>query len=588
MGEEEPAKNIVYCTECGAVIKPEEKLCPNCSSGLNQIITENQQDVLVILKTLPTANSAGYIKNLLAASGIMSKTRPSPTDVNADAVSVLVCTHDLEKAKNSIKDPANEPKATRFSYILKLTFSIAGKTLKTNAILILLSIAAALLVVIGFNLLLFSHMYIENNLIFIYPQMEQSQYIYLEAAGSGNNKLFFIYPDNCKKLIKLNDTIWMYSDSQTKEWIAGYISEIEEANGTNRTANKVYVNTLDKDIITQTGTKYRIIIKDPAPKVILTIDNKAIYNKDGRASVYIMVNGKAKSVGIITGTEYKGRTEVLSGISMSDILIESTTLRKDNLRDGIDVSPRIETKYIINFIFFVLAILIFRVTVTALYYGITKAASLTIEKKEYSANKIFRNIFSASFLKALISDLSLAIIITGPFITALLFIDKFDLLNMTGGILIFLVVSWCVYASIKYNFTFVHSVISGEGVINSFNKSSSLVKTSGVRTFAILLLVSIIINLITSFISIPIADFIAWDIIDHPKDFDTITQIEILKHFTVIIIPLFIILKSFIDPVFTTVMYYDLRNRKGEFYFLQDIPETPEVKSGTSESGETA
>jgi len=158
-----------------------------------------------------------------------------------------------------------------------------------------------------------------------------------------------------------------------------------------------------------------------------------------------------------------------------------------------------------------------------------------------------------------------------------------------GGLfLILLAIPWFVHASVKYNFTFVHSVVSGDGAINSLKKSGSLVKSYWGRTFGILILVSLVTNLIVSLLSTPVAFFMSWKLFSHPEAMGEFYSTQILQRTFTVTAALSIIFRCFIDPIFTAVMYYDLRNRKDEFYFIQDVPESSEGKHNASEPAETA
>jgi len=428
MGDEKPTENILNCTECGAEVKEMDTICPNCGAGLNKTIIENQPDVFVTFKILPNINAAEHMKISLAASGIMSETRPSPTNKNAGAVSVLVRIPDLDKAKEITEDFKSESEEMHLSDIFSSTFSIAGKTFKNNIMVASLLIPAVLILIIGINIFISS-----INISF------------------SNNRIL----------------------------VTGlFAHEGEQANN----------------------------------------------------------------------------------------------------------SP-------VNIFMLSLAILIFIITVTAIYYGIIKTVGLVMEKKEYSVRYIFNNIFSTSFLMSLMSVISFIIAVAGPYLIVLLLISIFNdniLILMFLPLLLFPAIIWFIYASIKFSFAFVHNTVSGEGVLDSLKKSGFLVKGYWWRTLGILIVVSLVCNFIASLILAPGAFFLRAIILPHPENLRDLGAIKLFLSNLALTSALSIILKSLIEPIFIAVMYYDLRNRKGDFYFIQDVPGNSEVKDNTSESGETA
>jgi hypothetical protein len=422
MGEES-VENIMYCTECGAVIKPEENVCQNCGTDQSKIIDENQPDPFVTFKILPNTNAAEHMQKLLAASGIMSETRPSPTNKNAEAVSVLVHIPDLDRAKEITVDSEIKSDEMHLTDIFSITFSIAGKTFKNNIIVASLLIPAVLILISGINLFISSiNISFRNNRVFI----------------------------------------------------------------------------------------------------------SGLFAQEGEQAVN---------------------------------------------------SP-------VNIFMFTLTVLIFIITVTAIYYGIIKTVGLVMEKKEYSVRHIFNDIFSSSFLMALISFLSFIIAVAGPYLIILLLLSIFKdnmLILMFLPLLLLTAVIWFIYASIKFSFAFVHTTVSGEGAIDSLKKSSFLVKGYWWRTFGILIVVSLVCNFIASLILAPGAFFLRVIFLPHPDNLRDLGAIKMFLSNLALTSALSIILKSLIEPIFITVMYYDLKERKNEFYFINEVPE---IKQDTPETTE--
>jgi hypothetical protein len=145
----------------------------------------------------------------------------------------------------------------------------------------------------------------------------------------------------------------------------------------------------------------------------------------------------------------------------------------------------------------------------------------------------------------------------------------FGVLGILGALLVIL------WLAVRWMFTTVAIAWEGSGAIAAFSRSSELVKGNWWRTFGILLLFWILLQIVTMIVVTPV--FLAgfWDFFKQattlqpnammldPEEmadlFSTMgTSIAVIQGLAMLIMLL-------IQPLYTSVMYYDLRARHGEF-----------------------
>lgn len=145
----------------------------------------------------------------------------------------------------------------------------------------------------------------------------------------------------------------------------------------------------------------------------------------------------------------------------------------------------------------------------------------------------------------------------------------FGVLGILGALLVIL------WLAVRWMFTTVAIAWEDSGAIAAFSRSSELVKGNWWRTFGILLLFWILLQIVTMIVVTPV--FLAgfWDFFKQamtlqpnammldPEEmadlFSTMgTSIAVIQGLAMLVMLL-------IQPLYTSVMYYDLRARQGEF-----------------------
>ena len=133
-----------------------------------------------------------------------------------------------------------------------------------------------------------------------------------------------------------------------------------------------------------------------------------------------------------------------------------------------------------------------------------------------------------------------------------------------------------MYVYIKLSFASVHTVAAGEPIIDSIKKSSDLVSKIWWRTFGIIMLTSLVVNFVVSLLSTPVSFIFMWDYIsqnmhnvvkggaEHTQS--TAKMIKSMGWGFSLSMIFSYILQNLIAPVFSVVMYYDLKIRKKDYF----------------------
>jgi hypothetical protein len=226
--------------------------------------------------------------------------------------------------------------------------------------------------------------------------------------------------------------------------------------------------------------------------------------------------------------------------------------------------------------------LVFSIGYLCALIGITRISWDAINGVKTTIGEAFRKIFSVIFLRSIGQGilLSLAaggcyffgfIILTIGIGTDIIFIKIIGVFAIIGGILL------AIYLIFRWYFAFTAIVCEDKQVIESFSKSSFLVSRNWWRTFAIIILFSIIINFAISLITTPVAFIVLWDFISQYfkmiatgtfNENDPEFFFNIMKSFGFalgIIIIISSILDMLITPLFNTTYYFDLKIRKDDF-----------------------
>ena len=239
-----------------------------------------------------------------------------------------------------------------------------------------------------------------------------------------------------------------------------------------------------------------------------------------------------------------------------------------------------------------LAISAFWLGYQAAVIGIIKIGCTTINGERISINQAFKKIFSVTYFQSL-GQILLIVLIFAAFIlaviiiAALMNIGNFILLKFIGVLLIIAAVVFLIYLIFRWYFILIALVNDDLGVIDTFSKSSFLIKGYWWRTLGIVILISIAVNFAISIITTPISFVLLWghlaqyfkmmngngQALNDPKLFSGFMK-SYFSFFGIIII-LSNFLQLLIMPLFKIVIYYDLKIRK------HDIKE-PSVESSSS------
>jgi hypothetical protein len=223
----------------------------------------------------------------------------------------------------------------------------------------------------------------------------------------------------------------------------------------------------------------------------------------------------------------------------------------------------------------------------AAWIGVITIASRAIQSENFSAGDGFRSVFSVTYIKVLGQLLLIGLIFGGcmavPFILIALGGGFQSSILIIAGVLIFMAAAaFVIYLVYRWYFASTHIIISGDRILNSLSKSSYLVKNYWWRTFGILLLITLVVDFAVSIISTPLFFFVMWDylsaVFSSPEAFEGGEMSPIfMSVFTKIgyIIAFTSAIQLLITPLFTVVMYYDLRIRKDDLDGNQPVQDDP-------------
>jgi len=150
-------------------------------------------------------------------------------------------------------------------------------------------------------------------------------------------------------------------------------------------------------------------------------------------------------------------------------------------------------------------------------------------------------------------------------------------LGFLGGLLIVAAILFAVYLGISFAFTIPAISWEDADVIESFRRSWRLVKGSWWRTFGILILMGMMVSFAVSIIMTPLYLIFLWDFfrayfdilssieegVNNPAVF--VTMIKSLGFGIGILSGISSIIQLIVTPLYSVVMYFDLRARRGEF-----------------------
>jgi hypothetical protein len=149
-------------------------------------------------------------------------------------------------------------------------------------------------------------------------------------------------------------------------------------------------------------------------------------------------------------------------------------------------------------------------------------------------------------------------------------------LALLGGSLFLLTIPLAIFYWVRWEFALPSIAWEDAGVSQSFSRSARLVQGHWWRTFGILVLLGLVGQFALSLLTTPISLLALWDF--YVKYFEIISKsgaqkIEPAATFALfdsfglrmgLVLSVSLILSTIIGPLITTVMYFDLRARKGE------------------------
>jgi hypothetical protein len=173
-----------------------------------------------------------------------------------------------------------------------------------------------------------------------------------------------------------------------------------------------------------------------------------------------------------------------------------------------------------------------------------------------------------------------ALAITGVILIPYLVIVFSAVQQMTLGVLIGVVLLLglgcaAIYLGIRWSLTIPAIANEEVGVLDSFWRSSRLVSGSWWRVFGILLLFSVILQFASSMVTTPLAIVAMWDFysaifqsIGSQGEPDPAVMVHAMKSVGAgvgVVLCVDAILTALVKPVYTAMVYFDLRARQGEF-----------------------
>lgn len=150
-------------------------------------------------------------------------------------------------------------------------------------------------------------------------------------------------------------------------------------------------------------------------------------------------------------------------------------------------------------------------------------------------------------------------------------------LGLAGGLLLFAMIPVVIYFAINFAFIVPVTAWESETVFGAFGRSWDLVRGNWWRTFGILILMGLIVSFAVSIVMTPLYIIVLWDFFrsyfemlgtlgDGEPDPAFARQMFTSFGFGFgVINAVSTIAQMIVTPLYTVVLYFDLRARKGEF-----------------------
>lgn len=232
--------------------------------------------------------------------------------------------------------------------------------------------------------------------------------------------------------------------------------------------------------------------------------------------------------------------------------------------------------------FFSITYAVFMLAYLAAMVGVTIVGCAEMSNQQLSWNEALSQAFSIRLLRiygqTILEYLALGCLFIIPiFVIAVAASEKSIGVTLFGVMLCLVATVFVTYLWVRWAFALPAIAWEDAGVIQSFGRSSFLVKGFWWRTFGIILLLNIIAQFAISIVTTPIQFVALWGFFS--RYFSMIGSIskgavdsfEILELFNSlgigmgIVIFISYLLMLLVLPLITVVMYFDLRARKNEF-----------------------
>jgi hypothetical protein len=213
--------------------------------------------------------------------------------------------------------------------------------------------------------------------------------------------------------------------------------------------------------------------------------------------------------------------------------------------------------------------------------GITTVACAEFSAEPMSWEDSLRVVFSTRYLKALGQIILQFLTYAGIFLLPYMMIigaaaSDVPVLGILGFLLMMLAVILVLYISNRWSFALQAIAWEDAGVLEALRRSWDLVRGNWWRVFGILLLFSIILQFALSILLAPVYLVAFWGLISDfirmasleggPPDMDAIVAALDSISIRVTAVAFFSsILTLLITPLYTSILYFDLRARAGEF-----------------------
>lgn len=235
-----------------------------------------------------------------------------------------------------------------------------------------------------------------------------------------------------------------------------------------------------------------------------------------------------------------------------------------------------------GFIVMSVSLLLFGLATLAAMLGITIVACGEMTGRSLTWNEALTMTFDMRLLhvfgQVILQYLAIGSLLAIPFLVVVMAgIAKMVVVGLLGGFLFVPAIFFSVFLGVRWAFTLPIIAWEDTGAVESFRRSWNLVGGIWWRTFGVLILLTLVAQFAISIITTPISLLVLWDFFaqyfnilgtlgtSNPDPTMFLETFDSLGIGIGIMSCLSAILSLLITPLATTVMYFDLRARKGEF-----------------------